>query len=415
MRALIAIGLSLGVVLGAVSLPAYGANSSIALKAKQSGQHVELSWSTRGNVPSKVSVVLRSGNISVAKLTANGATRKARFPSVNPGEYQVLLTSQKPKLSTSARVTVYGAPLVVSELTVLRQSSDIVVDWRLSGGTRFTEADSVLVVLRSAGKEVVNEVPASASNLRIAAPDLISKVEVVVTAKNRIGASPTRSGVVEADSTFRSVTEPRLVVQATAEDIFGSFAMINRSSLGPVDLSASNVGAENLVLKALNGCVTTREGAPVTTKGLVNIGAVLATRNATGTMILTSGATALADPVAAEWISNHHQLNDCVTPALVAQLRAVAMQLSSASTVDGVKFAPVDVSDLGNGARGMLVEGNVYLNGGASGEPGQPMQVLWITKGIEDTISQYILIRAGSAIDQGTLQRFFTSVAELNS
>ena len=413
-RIILAFGLVLGVLVGSVSLPAYGANTTLTLSAKQSGQHIDLSWSTRGSLPTKVSLVLRNGNKSVAALSARGSAKKARFTSVSPGEYQVLLTSQKPKLSTSARLTVYGPPAAVSELTVLRLGSEIHVDWQTGGGSRFTKADSVTVVLRSAGKEFVSEVPAGTTNLRLLSPDLTSKVEVLVTAKNRYGVATSSTGVIEADTSARIVTEPRLVTQAAAEEVFGSFAMINRSPLGPVDLSNPSVGSENLVMKTLQDCVSTKDGVTIRTQGMVNIGAVLATRNSTGTIILTSGATALTDPVAVEWINAHDKLTECVTPALVVQLRAVATQLSAAAAVDEVNYAPVDASVLGDGTRAMLVEGVVYLNGGVSAEAGQPMQVLWVTKGNGETISQYILIRVGSAIDQGMYERFYKLVAQLN-
>ena len=406
--------LAFSMLIGLGLQPATAVSSISGLKAKQSGSAIELSWVVGSKAPANVLISLRSAGKVVKTVTQRSASKKAKFIGVVPGEYQVQLSSNKPKLLLSTRVLVYGSPIEVSGLGIERQGEYLSINWQLGLASKYNNVESVVVVVKSGAQEVIRTLPAGSTLIRVLDPDYRLPVTVTVFTKNIYGSSKERSVELDADKTARELTDPRLITQDGAEAVFGSFAMINRSALGPVDLSDPAIGADNPVMKALQGCVLSRDGSSAEVQGLANIGSVLATRNATGTMILTSGASALVRDNATEWVDGHSSLGQCVSPVLVAQLKAVGKQLSASSVVDGIRILPVDVSILGAGSLGLLVGGDLFLNGISPTSVSQPMELLWVVKGSGSTITQYILIRAGSVIDQALSQRLLESVIGLN-
>ena len=403
-------------ILACFAVAPVSALSNVAnLKAVQSGRGIDINWSVRGTPPVNVFIVLRSNGKIVKSINQRGSTKKVRFSSVNPGEYQVQLTSSKPKVVLSTKVIVYGAPAEINGLSVQRQGAFLNVTWDQVPISKYIPVDSVVVTYMSGSQEVTKIIPAESYTFRITDPDYSSQVSVSVSTMNKFGSSSVRTFILQADGTARVLTEPRLISQEISESVFGSFAMINRSALGPVDLSDPNLGDDTLVMKSLQGCALSKGELKAEVLGLVNIGSVLATRNVTGTMILTSGASALAKPTAIEWIDSHSDLSQCVSPVLVGQLKAVAKQLSAPAVVEGARITLVDVARIGRGSLGIKVEGNLFLNGNSSSGVSLPMELLWVVKASDSTITQYILVRAGSAIDQGMSARLLDSIMSLNS
>jgi hypothetical protein len=247
-----------------------------------------------------------------------------------------------------------------------------------------------------------------------------SEVTISVATTNVAGISAPASVTVTADRGVDALTASRLLTLQDAEQLFGSFAMVNRSPMGPVDLSNPTQAALNPVMAALQKCVLETTTFALTTildnaiqDGLTNIGGVWATRNATGTLILTSGAVAIEGQNAEMWLLRNDTLAACVEPALKAQISFVASQLSPNAKVNGVVAEPL-VDDTGFATRYMILKGKVLLNGGASGEAEQDLQLVWVAAGAGSTITQYILIRQGSEIDAELVGKLLAVVKARN-
>ena len=398
--------------------PSFAASKAI-LSSVQNGSNIEVRWSVSNATPSFVDIKLvQAGKVTKA-VRVKASLKKVTLKSVQTGFYTLQLTSTKPKLSVKKNITVFGAPLAVRDLTFKRGSKSVSASWVLPEASKLTHIDRVELVSTVGGVSKTVFLPADLSEHTFPIDDPASTYTISVRTVNRYGTSlPVSVSVVGVDDA-RGLTSPRLISQNSAEDVFGSFALMNRSPLGPVDLESSTVAAENPALGALQKCVTTGTEGRVDIQGLPNVGGVWATRTSSGTMILTSGASALLGRSGSSWIETNPIISSCAYPALLAQLNSVALQLSATSKVEQVTSSPFDVSNVSVSnmlmAQGSLLQGKVYLNGGSEGEVAQSIQLYWVAVGSGETINQYILVKVGVPIDESLVGRFTELIVDLNS
>ena len=385
-------------LVGGLSAPSFAA-ASATLSARQSGGDLQVSWSVKNGSPSLVEIKLTTAGRNVKTLRVKAALKKVSVKNLQPGVYQLSLTATRPKLAAKRQVTIYGAPEAPRDVVVERDATAGTVRWQPPTPSKLRPVDGFELTVASNGKRTTTSLPVSATSAPLGTLERSSSYEITVRALNRYGASTSVSVTSAGESDARELTTPRLVTQSGAEELFGSFALMNRSPLGPVDLESSTVTAENPALRSLQICVTTGTNSSADLKGLTNVGGVWATRTATGTMILTSGASALAAGGAEAWINGNPMIAGCAKPALAAQMRAVAA---------------FDTGSIPGGAQGVSLQGKVYLNGGVAGETPQAIQLIWVVVGSGETVSQYILIRVGSPIDAALVGRLVTQITSLN-
>jgi len=397
----------------ALAAPSFAA-ASATLSSRQIGNDLQVSWSVKNGSPSLVEIKLTSAGRNVKSLRVKTALKKVSLKDLQPGVYQLTLTASKPKLAAKKQITIYGAPESPRDVVVEREETAGTVRWQAATPAKLRPLDGFELIVSSNGKSTTTPLPANATSASLGTLERGSSYEIAVRAMNRFGASAPVSVTSVGESDARELTTSRLVTQSGAEEVFGSFALMNRSPLGPVDLESSAVAAENPALRALQSCVTTGTNGAADLEGLPNVGGVWATRTATGTMILTSGASALAAGGAEAWIKANPVISGCANPALAAQMRAVAAQLSASARVDEITPAVFETSAIPGGAQGVSLQGKVYLNGGAAGENPQAIQLIWVVVGSGETVSQYILIRVGTPIDAALVGRLFTQVTSLH-
>lgn len=395
--AAVVVGLAL-VAITAVTTSANAA-SSASLSVRQEKMTLAVAWKIRGKAPAQYTVRLEQAGKVKQTLRALGKERGVTFKKVLPGEYSVVLTAKQPTLKSTQKVAVYGAPLPPRDLSISRGPGTLIVAWTAGAATPYNSPTRFRLSLNGDDRILERTIDPATTTHVFDQIELDAAYELTVTAENAQGSSPKVGVKIEADLAAKSLTEPKVLSQADAEAIFGSFAMLNRPALGPTNLETSPVAAQNPALKALQSCITTNGAETAAALGLPNVGAVLATRSSTGTTVLTSGATALAGTDAKRWIDENSTLESCASRALAAQMSAVALQLSQSAKLSEVRPAVFDATPLGAGARALLLDGTVLLNGGTSGENPQMMQLLWIVVGEGETVAQYILIRVGTPLD----------------
>lgn len=411
-RGFLIAALTLALAVGS-AVPSFAA-ASATLSARQTGGDLQVSWSVKNASPSLVEIKVASAGRTVKTLRVKAALKKVSVKNLEPGVYQLSLTATKPKLAARKLVTVYGVPEAPRDVVVERDATAGTVRWQLPTPAKFTPVEEIELTVSSNGKSVTRILPANSTSSSIGVLDRTAHYEISVRTANRYGASPAATITSDGESDARELTAPRLFTQSGAEEVFGSFALMNRSPLGPVDFESSTVAAENPALQALQSCVTTGTNGTAGVKGLPNVGGVWATRTSTGTMILTSGASALAAGEADAWITGNPGIAVCANPALVAQMKAVAAQLSASAKVDEITPAVFDKSAIPGGAQGVSLHGKVFLNGGTAGETPQAIQLIWVVVGGGETVSQYILIRAGTPIDAALVGRMVTQITSMN-
>jgi hypothetical protein len=401
-------------VLGAAGAVA-GQRTSATLQVKQQTGFLEATWSYRGTAPRSQKLTLLAGASKVKTLSPSPRVRSVRIASVRPGRYTLQLSGSNPSVTSRRGVVVYGAPAAVTGLRAQAVNGEALITWSLPEAGEFDLPKNLTVSVTVDGTTTAVALPADAMQHRVTGLDSAKDYEIRVAASNTAGSSPFVAVTLRGDGGVDALTSSRLITLADAEKVFGSFAMVNRSPLGPVDLAEPAQAALNPVLSALQRCMLTSTSATAVQDGLTNVGGVWATRNAAGTQILTSGALALDARDATDWLAAHRSLEACVRPALREQLDFVARQLSPNAKVADAVYSPIVVVPNHAGTQLLRIDAKVFPNGGVAGEPSQDLQLVWVVVARGATLGQYILIRQGDPIADATVDSLLEAASARNS
>lgn len=386
------------------------AKTTAKMTTRQVGPTLEVSWTYQSGRPSSQTVQVLDGTRKVSVQQPRAAARKTIFPDLLPGRYTVQLTSKSPSSTTRRAVVVQGVPNAVRDLRVETGDGQSRVSWSTPIAGEFDRPGAIVLVL-SGGRDETVRLAADATMHTFTGLDAGKDYQLSVIATNAVGSSPTSTTRIEGDGGVDRLTGSRLSSLQDAEKVFGSFTMVNRSPLGPVDLTNPTQAGLNPVLAALQRCVLASGNGTAIQDGLTNIGGVWATRNATGTLILTSGALALSGTTPVGPLIEAPGLASCVEPALRTQLTFVATQLSSSAKITSVTASSLTTDPSRPELRWLALDGKVLVNGGASGESEQDLQLVWVVAGKDRTVTQYILIRQGDPIDGDLRSRLLDMVA----
>jgi hypothetical protein len=387
---------------------------------RQVGENLEVSWSYKGPRPKSQQLQLLKDKAIVKSLKLKSGSLAVRLEKVAMGRYTVVLKTANSSLRVQRSVDVYGKPLMVTNLKAEQLEGKVRMEWVLDQIEPLRKATDVVIDISRSGITESVTIPASTILHEINVDDERERIEISVKARNIAGTSSTATTSLDVEPAVDKLTAARLVTLQDAEKLFGSFAIVNRSPLGPVDLTDPTQAMLNPVLSSLRLCVLeTIEDTSTLYKdvaiqnGLTNIGGVWATRNSTGTLILTSGALSLAEGDGTSWLSKNSGLGPCAEPSLQAQLNYVSKQLSPNSKIVSVETGPLLI-DSRPGVRSMQVNAKVLVNGGVSGEVEQDLQLIWVVVGKDSTITQYILLRQGAPLDEAMTNELMEITSQRN-
>lgn len=409
LRYLVVCSLLFSLVASVLSISgAYGSTrTTVKLNVTQTGNNLDLRWSYTGTAPRTQQIRLLDGTRTAFSVSLAGKARKTRLEAVRPGRYSLELRTTKPTLTTRRSVTVYAAPSPVVGLQVQLTNSVARLSWTHPAGDLLGRAQRVTISVRSGTQQLPSvAISGDAVNYDLEAVDPAKEYVVGISVSNVAGTSLESVIRFDGDGGVDTLTGKSLLTLVDAEALFDSYAIVNRSPLGPVDLSDVTQTGLNPVMAGLQRCVL--DGRSV--GGRTNIGGVWATRNPSGALILTSGALALPTSDAAALLESNSGLGGCVDPVLRTQLQFVAGALSPNAKVSSVSAGEVVADPARPGLYHLKLEAKVYPNGGLAGEVEQDLQLVWLTLGSSRTLSQHLLIRQGTPIDQPLIEEFRTLV-----
>jgi hypothetical protein len=226
-------------------------------------------------------------------------------------------------------------------------------------------------------------------------------VKFEVVPFNKAGAGEGGIYLKENNITYSVETSKFLITQNEASEIFGGFALLNRSAIGVVDLNDSVQRSLYPVPYGLNQCIVSKLGVEII--GLSNLGAVLAMRGESSISVLSSGANKLSGDISFSE-SNLVELDACAQEFLVSQLNVVAGTLLPGSSVVDVQVLKTNFN---RADRFVKVVKGLYGNS-------LPIELYWVvSKGGNQVVSQYMLINSGK-VKEGNLEDFLSKLDARN-
>lgn len=367
-------------------------------------------WSVKESSNSVTKISLFDGkgallqNVNVS--TKSKKSGSVLFKDLNPGVFKVVFERSKgSKFRLVKTVTVLGVNRV-SSVSVSVTGNVGRVEWEAGSLESFRKVDYYKVKLSQGDWSYSENVPGSSDYLILYFDKLdgykaSESVKFEVVPFNKAGAGEGGIYLKENNVTYAAETGKFLITQNEASEIFGGFALLNRSAVGVVDLNDSVQRSLYPVPYGLNQCIVSKLGVEII--GLSNLGAVLAMRGESSISVLSSGANKLSSDISFSE-SNLVELDACAQEFLVSQLNVVAGTLLPGSSVVDVQVLKTNFN---RADRFVKVVKGVYGNS-------LPIELYWVvSKDGNQVVSQYMLINSGK-VKEGYLEDFLSKLDARN-